>query len=124
MKKSFAYESIISDSPVRFIWSGVFVSDEDFNQMVEMRKELLQSKNLPYEKTQDGFLYGWDYDGRIVRSNENGREELDIYFNAIEMDKAINVIDGIVQKNGFPKSTQRCVFGIQENKEITICIHL
>jgi len=117
-----ASEYTVAGQPARILRTGIFVSNKDFELMMDLRKEYLNRKNLP--ELTDGRWYGWDYSGRIIKMHpELGREEeLDVYFTSEEMDEVKEFIDGIVQKHGFPKSTERCVIGIQKNKEITVSV--
>lgn len=120
--ENIAKEFKIAGKPARVLFTGVFISDDEFDAVLELRDEYISRKDLP--ELTEGCWYGWDYSGRIVKMHPKlGREEeLDVYFTSEEMEGVIEFMEGVTGKYGFPNSTKRCVIGIQKNKEITVCV--
>lgn len=114
-------ETKMSGKNKRIFYTGVFVSEIDLNELLEIRNKIVTEKELP---TVSVCHYGFDYDGRMVQVCEGVRKELDVYLTKAELEVLNSVIDGITAKYGFPKPTDRCVIGVQKNKEITITVEL
>ena len=102
----------------KFIRTGIFVEQQHVDDLLDLVNSFIEKTDLP-----KNIKYGMDFDREIVKTDGDKRiGNTGMFVSQEDFDILSEHINTILILYGMPTPTERCITGIQRNREITISL--